>query len=206
MRFETLTLNKALVVEFSEIELPKPDIIEMYYNPIYDIQYATGKRYMHRLNNRSEIDTFFTLLCWDTVYPALVSTPTFRNEYPFNVEFLKKNTKVGVELIRDQIGYAQGFHFDNRGYVLAGSFHLKDSPLNGTRIYGETHEDRPTPIFATPSLENTGAFWVNNMFSGHSVDPVKDTDRFFYLVHVLWNLDYSVYEPSEIRQYDDDLI
>jgi len=200
MKFRTLNLNKAIVVEFEEITLPEPKHLGFINKPAYSNQYE-GKRHTAVLENQNQVNKFFTDLFFEVVYPELLQEPTVRDEYPFNLSFMKDNTFIGADFVKDDIGWEQPYHFDNRSYIMAGSFHLHDSLPNGTQIYGERKDYFQGSIYQTPSRKNSGGFWLNNMFSGHAVNKVVDTHRLFYLVHVLWKLNYTRWDPTEIKQY-----
>jgi len=192
MKMDFLHINKALLIEFNEIELPTPDIQEFVYNSVYKNENASGKRYNGYYKNKNEVNKYFENLIRRQVFPKIISEPSFRADYPFSLEFLIRNTLIGASLHKDELGWFQDFHIDNRTYVMAGAFHLQDSPGNGTLFYGENKTRDDMPVHCTPSMKNSGALWINNSYGAHSVDIVKNTERIFYLVHVLWNLDFSL--------------
>jgi len=186
-------LNQAIVVELREIDdLPQPKDVEFFIEPAYDVyeNNKDGKRWSARYSNKKEVDEYFKSLILDKVYPLMLSEPLSRHEYPFSLDFMRKNTNVGAMLLRDEIGWFQPTHNDNRSYIMAGAVHLQDSFGGGTHIYGVEGSNatlKPKPIYQAPSESNTGAFWLNTNHAWHSIGPTP-SERFFYLVHVTWKM------------------
>ena len=192
MKYKVKNLEGLIVVEFHELNLPEPVVLNYIENEAYKQPLANGRRwYGDIIINRDEINVYFNNLIHEVVLPNVVEFDDFKIEYPYGLQFIKNNITVEVSTLKDEIGWMQPFHYDPRIYILAGSFHLQDSESNGTKFYKTPpilSDDEP--FYIAPSKKNSGACWINTRNSGHSVSRVT-SDRFLYLLNGMWNLNYN---------------
>jgi hypothetical protein len=193
MDTKILYLDGALVVEFNDLtELPRPKDVEFFIEPAYDLPdfNKNGKRWTGKCTNYNEIHDYFKWLILEQAYPNMFDRWEIKEEYPFTLDFLRKNSNVAVTLLKDEAGWQQPIHNDNRSYIMAGAFHLEDSIGGGTSIYGskgDNKEIKPEVLYQAPSNKNSGAAWLNTYHAWHSIGPCP-ADRLFYLLHVRWNI------------------
>lgn len=190
MRTEFVSVDNAHILELYDLDLPQPDVKSAYLDTAYRAfgMDEFGKRWSYELNNLSEIYLYFLNLTTKTIIPEIFKNKNSPMEYPWSADFIIKNCDVAISTSRDEIGWFQNSHIDNRSYIMTGIFHLQDSPNNGTAFHGS---DRDNPILhKLPSMKNTGGVWLNDINTWHSLPSVKDTERMIYMLHIRWNLKY----------------
>lgn len=192
MELKVLEIDKAIVIELYDLDIPRPEIIEWTKDSQYNLENWNsniGDRITGKYANEQQVQNYFTNLINENVYPAIIDNKIFQDEFGSPpLTFMQNNSNFGASLLKDQVGWIQPPHNDSRTYIMAGVFYLEDTLNNGTDLYGDINNTEP--IYKTTSKKNTAALWVNTVHSKHSIGPVTH-ERLFYLLNVRWKLDFS---------------
>jgi len=181
------------VVEVHDLEFPMP------LNPVFKTMDhfppVNGvRRWDGRFENREEVLVYFDSLIREKVIPKMYEHDLFRNSYQISLNHLLDNIIIGVELIKDPVGWSQPLHEDPRINILAGTVHLQDS-IDGTEFSGNLQVPQAPAIYKAPSKKYSGSFWANMPHSHHRVAPVQ-TERLLYIIGVSWKGAVSNFSQS----------
>lgn len=179
--------NDPAIIDFEIPELSDIDFDEVFSRPSERLDYGElevyeGRETINEKNyNRKKIVRKLFPFIQEMAEKVLRMDP-IRYQKDQTTNFLKSDYRIGILLTKDNVGFSQPWHLDNRFIVLSGVINVKDnktqthfSKKNNHWLSGGTDFEGCDVFHKGRRRKFEGTCWLNTEITWHCVPKVAET-------------------------------